>query len=589
MGKVARRKSAEKEDAMARSVVNATVPDTAEKGHHSEDLTPSTDLSSTDSSKKTRSSKKASIKKKKTVAKSTEEPAAPLPANLSESMVSTTSSSKKKNKKSKRSKSLDKATDVMAMSEAKTKVRESMSQMSASDVPVPTELNRHTSQPGAFRQAGIEDDNPPDYDDDEPPEAPRSSTPVESKPIPVEAPLLTATLVVEDDEEKASPAPAAAIVAHAEPMDDDDKDDQKSPAPPASRRRLHCMIFLLALLCCGAVGVIVGLLLSGDSGNDDDTSPSAAIDDGEDLDDGGVTDDQDAEEIHRMYYVLKWGAGSLGCKNGPPKYDMHISCSGTDLVFLDGENVACEATNNVNMKCHADKVNDNGPGPLRRSLQEFFTPQDSRIASASLLVACEGLLSEHDGADFLLETSLEEPFDSITECGFTWIRERNDGLDGSSTELMGGTGAVVVTGGVLCPGDIEDDVELSDEIHCTDAGQIDQTAETQFCVTGDVCHIVRADCRPPPSNPCEGVKCPIQGETIKSSFGSVPCVDDVNNPGKFICEEHACLVSADDSAAWDTDTLWVQAALLPEPRQILRPMMDDKKIQLQDLDLLFLG
>ena len=132
-------------------------------------------------------------------------------------------------------------------------------------------------------------------------------------------------------------------------------------------------------------------------------------------------------------------------------------------------------------------------------------------------------------------------------------------------------------------------MELSDEIHCTQADQGNQSDESQFCVTGDACHIVRDDCQPPPGNPCEGVKCPIQTETIESSIGSVPCLDDVNSPGTIICEEHACLISVDNSTAWDTDTLWEQAALLPEPEQMLRPMLDDEKIRLQDLDLLLFG
>jgi hypothetical protein len=517
--------------------------------------------------------------------------AEPLSAEQTDSVRASTSSSTPNSlsiRIRKKSAEYNYNADLVARKESNktTSDKETVSDMEAQDIPIPTTLARHANQstPGAFRLGN-------DADEDEilSEQAPETEHP---KPaIVTEPPLLQATLVVEDDDRgtesataaaaatTTSPQPPKAVVAYAEPMDDHNNEDKESPVShsPVTRRRLYLLVLLLALVCCVAVGVIVGLVMSNKSDSGDDSD--AELNDLPATGNKGEEDGVEEDTIHRATYLLKYGFGAIACK-GPLNLDIEVACAATELEILDTENADCVKNNGSTYTCTVRNIPD-GPreGKNRNALRKRVLQETiSRVHTATLLVSCTGDFINDNSEDFALEGRVKE-VDKPLDCEHVWYEERTDGTLAAFTRVVGGSTAAMLTGYYFYEDD-DGKIYLEEDTSCRPALQEkvfvetinepngNEELETIYCGSVDACTVVRTDCRET-NDPCDDLECYVSADRVTGNFGATS-----------IGIESPHIVPLDDMEGnlnWNEDNLWdvVWHADSTEAQPIIEQIMNE--------------
>ena len=373
----------------------------------------------------------------------------------------------------------------------------------AGDIPVPTELQRHVSEPGALEVDGLAPLSESmrmrrsviiggDDDDDGPIADPDSATPM----------LLTATLVEdsnrhlppdEDEENNATAemAPKQPVLAMAEPLEEKSKEDDDNllPGSEEKRRRLFMILGIIICLCvCGGVGLGVGFAKLG--AEDEDSLVECRC---------GPCGGQ-LETDRRMYYYLQWGSISAGCT--PPKdAPLYLSCqNGGTLGFLEiPSDVNCTNTTDTEgstyMVCKhvldGDQPYTNVDGSAIDNgdlvVDGNVTTANLTLGSRRIVAFCDGILDDYKSMVLAARVSLDEERKIEKEedvpreerfgfCNHLWVTVPSNENVTTEARFYGGAGQAFLSTAIICaaPGESQcEDARISlDGTSCTTVGGV---------------------------------------------------------------------------------------------------------------------
>jgi hypothetical protein len=411
--------------------------------------------------------------------------------------------------------------------------RTSVSSLSAADVPIPTELQRNETAPGAFAQGG-RNVLP------RPVEMRRSTTePVQSpssRSLNVsEPPLLAATLVVETESAhlRASTAPVAlavpkAVLAHAEPMEEAEPDDGRDKSsPPVNRGRRRTMIIAGILLLCVLLGAGTGgvvVYLGSTKSSQSDKSPQFPFppppsgdeeDDVADGDGGGSGNGLD----RRIHYLVQWGSTAGGCKP-PPNAPVTLICrDGGDVQILQANDNICTKPSRRRADCilapPSNRGNLRGLAEGDEDPNEFAPLQ---LAQGAMIVACDGISNDLLRLEVSVALNVGGGNDAGV-CDYILEEEESSANDGTTDRVYGGVLAAYVSTTIICMEADEDSLKhvvatCEEGISVGSFNESDGEEQLPICFQPDICREEATECTDDEADPCQRVSCRVEPDTV---------------------------------------------------------------------------
>ena len=352
---------------------------------------------------------------------------------------------------------------VLSPDEDKKDPKSDVANLAASDIPIPTELRRNQTLPGAVEVPGIESGNVPQR---------AAVSEADHSHSHAEAPLISATLVEPPHAAEAASTREPPLIK-AEPMDDDHTvsiQDKLQAAmwPESQRKRRRLFIFIAILVCCGLIaGIAVGVTLAllADDGFEGQGS-SDPVDVGNETEEDAL---EPSNQLLKAYYMVQWGVFAPGCTI-PENAVLSLRCDqgGTLKLINVPEEVDC-ATRGPLEVCVLPKGHrgsDVGNKPEYRDRQLQSDPvgvnfPSMKLTQGHIIASCEGKLVDQSmslRANAFLAGEVPEQVldpedgpanDQTGVCSHMWY-ERNETGDGVA-RVYGGAGSVFVSNSLICP------------------------------------------------------------------------------------------------------------------------------------------
>jgi hypothetical protein len=411
----------------------------------------------------------------------------------------------------------------------------SVSSLSAADVPIPTELQRNETAPGAFAQWGRNAVPRPvemRRSTTEPVQSPSSRSLNVSEP-----PLLAATLVVETESAhlraSSSTAPVAlavpnAVLAHAEPMEEAEPDDGRDKSsPPVNRGRRRTMIIAGILLLCvllgaGTGGVVVYLGSTKSSKSDKSPQfpfpppPSGDVeDDGADGDGGGDPNGLD----RRIHYLVQWGTTAGGCKPPPNALVALICRDGGDVQILQANDNICTKPSRRRADCIMAPSNRGNNLRGRAEGDEDpngFAPL--QLAQGAMIVACDGISNDSLRLEVIVPLIIGGGNDAGV-CDYILEEEESSANDGTTDRVYGGVLAAYVSTTMICMEADENSLKqvvatCEEGISVGSFNESDGEEQLPICFQPDTCREEATECTNDEADPCQGVSCRVEPDRV---------------------------------------------------------------------------
>uniref|UniRef100_A0A7S3P438 Transmembrane protein n=1 Tax=Amphora coffeiformis TaxID=265554 RepID=A0A7S3P438_9STRA len=340
----------------------------------------------------------------------------------------------------------------------------------AADIPVPTQLTRFVSQPGALVVDGISwgsDDEAmrrsvvigTDHDDS------YNEYPITEGP-PM---LLTATLVVEESNRNLPPegdeeaAPQQPVVAMAEPLEEKLKQQEGDSLWPKSeekRRRIFMILGIIICVCvCAGVGLGVGFAKWESVDDDDDKNGFGDV--------SGDIPRPDLSSVKRMYYFLQWGSVSAGC-NPPKDVSLYLRCqNGGTLGFVEiPPDVTCADESDIEGHTYTvcrHALDGDQPYIIKDGIEregENVTFPDFVVGARQIVASCDGT-GEDESRVLISYVSLKEELKRENEhnllaeervgfCNHLWLSVPSSEI-ATEERNYGGAATTFLSTAIVCP------------------------------------------------------------------------------------------------------------------------------------------